>query len=298
MKQFWIVFALTMTASLILRLPAEPQTNDNFTYPITVGSLPYTNSQSVAGYTVVGDDPDIPCISDTGFNTAWYQYAPAEDQTVAIDTLGSNYDTVLAVWTGGRGALVHVACNDDYDYDNDIFQSRVAVNLSAGTTYHIEIASHDFNPSGTSLTLNIATTTPDPEINLKGNNWTIRNGDTTPSLADHTDFGGALLPDGTVARTFTIENLGAANLTLSGVPRVSLSGAHAADFSVTAEPSSPVTPGGSTTFSVTFDPSAAGVRSATVSIANNDGDENPYTFAIRGTGVTIIYSIYLPLVAR
>ena len=41
---------------------------------------------------------------------------------------------------------------------------------------------------------------------------------------------------------------------------------------------------GSTTFTVTFNPSALGLRSATVSIANNDADENPYDFAIQGTG--------------
>lgn len=298
MKQFWIVAALTITASLMFRAPAEPQTNDNFDYPITAASLPYSNSQSVAGYTIVGDDPDIPCISDTGFFTAWYQYTPAENQTVAIDTLGSNYDTALAVWRGSRGALIHLACNDDHDYENDIFQSRVTLNLSAGTTYHIEIASHDFNPSGTSLTLNIAITAPEPEINLKGNNLAIPNGDVTPSLADHTDFGSVLFPNGTLERTFTIENLGTADLMLNGAPLVSLSGTHAADFSVTVDPSSPVAPGGSTTFSLTFDPSAAGLRSATVSIANNDNNENPYTFAIQGSGIEVVHSIYLPLIGQ
>jgi len=38
------------------------------------------------------------------------------------------------------------------------------------------------------------------------------------------------------------------------------------------------------TCTVTFDPSAEGVRTATISIANNDADENPYNFAIQGTG--------------
>jgi hypothetical protein len=46
--------------------------------------------------------------------------------------------------------------------------------------------------------------------------------------------------------------------------------------------------GGTTTFTVRFDPSATGTRSATLSIANNDADENPYDFAIQGAGT---YSI-------
>ena len=41
---------------------------------------------------------------------------------------------------------------------------------------------------------------------------------------------------------------------------------------------------GSTTFQVRFDPSATGTRVATITIANNDADENPYDFAIQGTG--------------
>ena len=39
-----------------------------------------------------------------------------------------------------------------------------------------------------------------------------------------------------------------------------------------------------TTFTVHFDPSATGLRSATISIDNDDADENPYDFAIQGTG--------------
>ena len=41
---------------------------------------------------------------------------------------------------------------------------------------------------------------------------------------------------------------------------------------------------GTTTFTITFDPAAAGLRSATVTIANDDSDEDPYVFNIEGTG--------------
>jgi len=41
---------------------------------------------------------------------------------------------------------------------------------------------------------------------------------------------------------------------------------------------------GSTTFEVTFAPSANGPRTATLSIANNDGDETPYEITLTGTG--------------
>ncbi|OIO89861.1 MAG: hypothetical protein AUJ92_20345 [Armatimonadetes bacterium CG2_30_59_28] len=127
-----------------------------------------------------------------------------------------------------------------------------------------------------------------PEIDVLGNAVSIADGDTTPATDDHTDFGAADISTGTVERTFTIRNTGSADLNLTGDPKVAISGDHAADFSVTEQPSSPVTNGGgTTTFKVKFDPSASGARTATISIANNDADENPYNFAIQGTGTAV-----------
>ncbi|WP_340239952.1 choice-of-anchor D domain-containing protein, partial [Emticicia soli] len=131
-----------------------------------------------------------------------------------------------------------------------------------------------------------------PEINLQGNSTDIVNGDTTPSITDHTDFGTQNVASGTMQRTFTIQNTGSLALELSGTPKVVIGGTHAADFTVTTQPTSPIASiNGSTTFTITFNPSASGLRSATVSIANNDTDENPYTFAIQGTGTNICSSV-------
>ena len=123
-----------------------------------------------------------------------------------------------------------------------------------------------------------------PEMKVTGNTVEIDDGDITPTTADHTDFGGVLVAGGLRTRTFTIDNLGNSDLALTGAPLVAVSGAHAADFIVTVDPTSPVLPLGSTTFDVEFDPDGGGVRSATISIENDDSDENPYDFAIQGTG--------------
>ncbi len=137
----------------------------------------------------------------------------------------------------------------------------------------------------------------DPAINLKGNGNNIASGGSnTPSTTDHTDFGSVSVPSGTQTRTFTIENTGTGTLNLTGTPnKVAISGTHAADFTVTTQPTSPVAATtGTTTFVVTFDPSASGTRSATVSIANNDPTKNPYTFAIQGTGTCPTLTIGTP----
>lgn len=126
-------------------------------------------------------------------------------------------------------------------------------------------------------------TDPVPEINLVGNGLTILNGDITPGLENHTDFGSVVVGiDPPVIRTFTIQNTGLGLLILTGVPLVSLAGM--SDFQVTALPAGSVGGGLSTTFQITFTPSDLGLRTASVSIGNNDSDENPYTFSIEGTG--------------
>lgn len=125
-----------------------------------------------------------------------------------------------------------------------------------------------------------------PEINIQGNSTSIVNGDNSPSTTDYTDFGSTAVTGGTVVRAFTIQNLGSLDLNLTGSsPYVTISGTNATDFSVTAVPTTPIGALSSTTFQITFDPSATGLRTATISIANDDADENPYTFAIQGTGI-------------
>ena len=127
------------------------------------------------------------------------------------------------------------------------------------------------------------TGTAGPEINVTGNGQTIADGDTSPTTADLTDVGSRTASVGSLDVIYTIENTGSAPLTL-GANAASLSGTHAADFSVVAQPATSVAPSGSTTVRVRFAPSAVGARTATLAIANDDGDESPYNFAIQGTG--------------
>jgi len=136
------------------------------------------------------------------------------------------------------------------------------------------------------------------EIDVLGNDFSIFNGDTLPGYWDGTDFGVASITGGKVEHTFTVQNTGSLTLTLSGEPMVTITGTHAADFSVLLQPQTPVAPGEATTFTITFDPSSLGLRNAVVSIANDDSDESPYTFAIKGTGISQVNKIYIPFIQR
>ncbi len=96
------------------------------------------------------------------------------------------------------------------------------------------------------------------------------------------DFGNVSI-DGDNSHTFTIRNLGTADLTGLGI---TIDGANAGDFTITASPTAPVAPGGSTTFTVKFSPTVLDACSAALHIASNDGDENPFDIALTGTGIT------------
>ncbi len=179
--------------------------------------------------------------------------------------------------------------------------SGITTNLSAnlpGGTYTLSAGSR-FRLSGTANNNNEYNIFDDiliegypsvagPEINIQGNGITITDGDTTPDVADNTDFGSVDITGGGSPNSFTIQNLGSSTLNLTGSsPYVTISGLNAADFSVTAIPNNTIASTTSTTFIITFTPSALGLRTATLTILSNDPDEGTYDFSIQGTGSII-----------
>ena len=94
---------------------------------------------------------------------------------------------------------------------------------------------------------------------------------------------------GTIEKTFRIRN-DAANdgnpLTNLVITSIAESSSH---FSIVSGAPIPLFPilipeGGSSDFKIRFDPTSAGTKTATVTIRNNDSNEDPYTFSIRGVG--------------
>lgn len=123
-----------------------------------------------------------------------------------------------------------------------------------------------------------------PDLIVRWHGVDVSAGDLTPSTTDGTDFGSV---DGSFTNThvFSLVNRGAAALSLTGAPTVVVTGAHAGDFLVSALPGrSQVRGGEATTVALTFAPTAAGARTANVTVLSNDADVPAYTFAVTGTG--------------
>jgi immune inhibitor A len=125
-----------------LSVPAIPAVaNDYFGSPSVIAHMPYTQTQNVAWATTASDEPAFPCAYTPSTQTVWYRYTPAASGSLTLDTYGSNYNTVLGVWTGYPGNLTPLGCSDDAPGS---IQSAVQVQATVGTVYMIGVGT---NPS-------------------------------------------------------------------------------------------------------------------------------------------------------
>ncbi|MBK8092335.1 MAG: choice-of-anchor D domain-containing protein [Verrucomicrobiaceae bacterium] len=95
------------------------------------------------------------------------------------------------------------------------------------------------------------------------------------------DFGG-VAESTTLSISLVIKNNGTDDLLLTGTPRVVLSGADAALFSIGTQPPALIVAGDSATVTVDFTPNSSGQKAAQLTISNNDGNENPYSINLSG----------------
>lgn len=93
-----------------------------------------------------------------------------------------------------------------------------------------------------------------------------------------TDFG-YLLPGASSSKTFTIANAGSVPLT--GIS-IGVDGSGAANFTVSTLTTPVLAPGSCAAFTVTFSPGAGGTKSASLHVASDDADENPFDIQLSG----------------
>ena len=130
-----------------------------------------------------------------------------------------------------------------------------------------------------------------PHFTIAGMGNPIANGDSTPGVADGTDFGNLNIAAAAITNTFTIANLGAAMLYLTGDTPIALTGDPAFTLN-TVGLTTNIAGRTSTRFGIVFAPTTTGPKTAVVTIANNDTDNAPFIFSIQGAGsVTPIMTV-------
>ncbi|MCA1592101.1 MAG: NF038122 family metalloprotease [Acidobacteria bacterium] len=134
--------------------PAAPA-NDNFASAQAIAGSSGTTSGTNIGATKEVGEPNH--AANPGGRSVWYRWTAPASGTATFDTKGSNYDTTLAVYTGGSvGALALIVENDDIVSGTDIV-STVTFNAIAGTTYQIAVDGFDADSGSIILNWNSAT---------------------------------------------------------------------------------------------------------------------------------------------
>jgi len=152
-----LAFGGIVSAASLTAAPA----NDQCAGAIVISTAIHTNAQSTATATSTGD-PAPTCQQDSG-NGVWYQYTPPSAGVLDVDTLGSDFDTVLTAFTGSCGGLIEVDCNDDdLTSGTGATTSRLSMSVNGGVTYKF-LASGTYNETG-NLQFNLAFTPGGPPL--------------------------------------------------------------------------------------------------------------------------------------
>jgi len=113
--------------------------NDNFAAVSVIAGASGAAAGTNTGATAEAGEPDHYPGNTVGASVWWHYTAPANG-FLMVDTVGSSFDTVLAVYTGGSvDALTGVASNDDIDLIGGVFTSRVLLEVTSGVTYHVAV---------------------------------------------------------------------------------------------------------------------------------------------------------------
>ncbi len=122
---------------------------------------------------------------------------------------------------------------------------------------------------------------PIPEIYLSGNSQIIIDGSQITTPINNTYFGITTPNSGfEIIKSFYIKNLGN---TVLDIHNVSIMGVEN-NFSILTVPGANIQPSDSSEISISFIPITKGIKTAVVTIDNNDASEDPFEFTIQGEG--------------
>jgi hypothetical protein len=252
---------------------------------IVVRFSPVATGAASATLAIASNDPDTDPynVSLTGTGVAPDISAspnPANYGNVNVDSYS---DITINVSNSGNGNL-DISSTTISGPDAARFEIQSgggAATMAPGGTRNIVVRFSPVATGAASATLAIASNDPDENpynVTLSGTG-VAPDISATPYPAAFGDVNVGSTSDITVV----VSNSGTANLDISST---SISGAGASSFNIqSGGGAATVTPGGTRNIVVRFSPSATGAVSATLAIASNDPDENPYNVSLTGTGV-------------
>jgi hypothetical protein len=113
----------------------SPPINDNFANGTVISNTPWSSVEFTQCATTESGEPDH--LGVAAGHSVWFTWTPTSNQTAVVSTKRSDFDTILAVYTGDTVSdLTLVASNDDI-IPGIFVQSELSFQAVAGTTYHI-----------------------------------------------------------------------------------------------------------------------------------------------------------------
>jgi hypothetical protein len=158
-------------------LNLRPPANDSFATPtVLTGAAPTDTTQMTIGASREIGEPTH--AGAPGERSVWLDWTAVASGPVTVTTCGTDFDTLLAAYTGGAvNALTPVASNDDSTVCGaSAHQSAITFNAVMGAVYHLAVDGK-YNEYGT-LQLHLAGTPAPPMTPMKPPTTT-----TTPTFA-------------------------------------------------------------------------------------------------------------------
>ena len=163
----------------------SPPPNDNFASSQVIGGC----SGSVTGSNILATkeagEPTQLAASSGSIRSVWYQWQAPSTGSATITTSGSDFDTILSVYTGssvGGLTLVPNGTNDDAVPGSDV-TSSVTINVTQGTLYSIAVNGYDNQLDGGdtgNIKLNWSESScapPPAKVRLTATDFPINEGD-------------------------------------------------------------------------------------------------------------------------
>ncbi len=127
---------LILAASTALAL-GQPM-NDTFANATRISGTNVVATGNNIGATKQAGEPNH--AGNSGGCSVWWVWTAPKSDSVTVSTKGSDFDTLLAVYTGSTlTSLTAIGGNDDEDNEAGILTSKLVFSVTAGQTYRIAV---------------------------------------------------------------------------------------------------------------------------------------------------------------
>jgi hypothetical protein len=124
-----------ITLSLSVGTLVSPPVNDNFAQAIALTGRSVSVTGSNENATAEASEPDHTGLPAKA--SVWWKWTAPDSGSVTVETAGSDFDTLLGIYTGRTlSELTEVASNDD---DGNLFTSRARFSATQGQVYFVAV---------------------------------------------------------------------------------------------------------------------------------------------------------------